>query len=323
LNDPLTPTAPGEGAEQQIPELRRLGEQLAQARQRAGLSEEVLTQRLCIAPRQLKALEEGDHTHLPEGVFIVALARRVAETLHADVDEALQAVRQSRLLRPPEHATRPPSDAGPDQEISRRSPAAPGPSAMASGLAMSSPPQPQEPSTAKPPTPSPIASSDRDAGLEASGSMWRTGPSRWTFVAPLAALVVAGGLATVWLASSRPGLKRSSTTSSTSGLAPAPSSTPASSPAAADTLRLWTREPSWVEVRDVTGRTLFEGTLSGEKRFPIGSGIEVIAGRPHAVMAAVGAASGTPLGGVADIRWKRFSAMESRLDSPASPAPTP
>lgn len=78
-----------------------------------------------------------------------------------------------------------------------------------------------------------------------------------------------------------------------------------------------------MEVRDLAGRTLFEGILTGEKRFPVGSGIEVIAGRPHAVRASVGAAPGAPLGGVADIQWRRFSAAGSALASPPSLAPTP
>jgi cytoskeleton protein RodZ len=82
-------------------------------------------------------------------------------------------------------------------------------------------------------------------------------------------------------------------------------------------------EPSWVEVRDSRGRTLFEGTLSGEKTFPLGPGLEVIAGRPYAVSAAIGGAPASPLGGVDDIRWKRFTPGAVQPEGSPSSPPSP
>lgn len=303
---PVAPTVPGEGAAQPIPELLQLGEQLVQARTMAGISEEELAQRLRLAPRQLKALEEGDHTRLPEGVFVVALARRIAGALHTDLEDAIQAVKQSRLMRREAPAPHPPAVASTGEGT-------PGPT---------HPPALSPPPTART-DPAPMAAAPMDSALKTSVVPWR-----WPLGA-LAALIAAGGLAAAWLLFPQPSPKGVSTTPSRpsplSNPPPAPSlaSATASAPAESDSLRLNASEPSWVEVREVNGRTLFEGTLSGEKRFPLGRGIEVIAGRPHAVRVSVGSATGAPLGGVADIRWKRFSPAGLPSDSPSSPSPSP
>ena len=90
-----------------------------------------------------------------------------------------------------------------------------------------------------------------------------------------------------------------------------------------DTLRLQASEPSWLQVRDASGKTLFEGTLNGEKSFPLGRGLEVMAGRPYAIRASIGAGPASPLGGVDDLRWKRFSPQPLTPAAPAAPSPSP
>jgi transcriptional regulator with XRE-family HTH domain len=277
----VAPPASNAGADQPIPELLRLGEEVARARQAAGLSEDELASRLRLEPRQLKALEAGDHTRLPEGVFVVALARRVADALHSDLEEAIVAVRQSPLMR----RERPERTAAPNSEAPWR-------------------PSPAGPSTASKAPHVPALSR----------------PGRFL----LAALLAAGAMAAAWLLSPHRlrGLSPTPKPEPTQAQSPAaaPAQTPA--PVASDNLRLSASEPSWVEVREVNGRSLFEGTLTGEQRFPIGHGIEVIAGRPHAVRASVGPGPGAPLGGVADIRWKRFSPGNLPPPSPASALPS-
>ncbi len=289
---PVAPSSPDEGVEPPIPELIRLGEQLGRARQNAGLSTDDLAGRLRLAPRQLKALEEGDHARLPEGVFVVALARRIAGALNADLEEAIQAVRESRLMRRAQEGKPAPAAAPREAWARSDAPMAPVPPA--------STPTPPAPRASKPGAP---------------------GPWRW----PLAALLAVGVLGCAWLLVSRPNPRGASSGSPTPDSppgAPAPPSTP--TPTAEDnTLRLSASEPSWVEVREVMGRTLFEGTLTGEKRFPIGRGLEVISGRPHAVRAAVGAGDSAPLGGVSDIRWKRFTPGAPPPAPPSSPSPSP
>ena len=305
-----------------IPELQRLGEQLAQAREGAGLSLEGLAKTLRVEPRLLRALEQGDHQQLPEGVFIVALARRIAGSLHTNVDDAIDKVRQSRLMdyRPPGRNSA--SLESRPSQVSRPLQAAP---AATRGHRAPRGPAAQGPSM----------------------------PWRW----PLAALIAAGGAAALWLLLPQTPNRKPSSTESRGAASPAPtavkppvakapvgqqspearrtvtsgartpSPTPAPSaspsPASPDTLRLQAKEPSWIEVRDADGRTVFEGTLSGEKSFPLGRGLEVIAGRPYAVSGAVGAAPATPLGGVDDIRWKRFTPGSLTPAAPPPPVPTP
>lgn len=300
-----------------IPELQRLGEQLAQAREGAGLSLEGLAKTLRVEPRLLRALEQGDHQQLPEGVFIVALARRIAGSLHINVDDAIDKVRQSRLMdyRPPGRGIAS-LEGGPSQ-VSRPSQAAP------------------------------VATRRRPA---AQGSSM---PWRW----PLAALIAACGASALWLLLPQNSNRKPTSPESLAPVSPAPtavkppvaeaplgqqapgagrtatSSAPSTSPTPApsasptsvntDTLSLQAKEPSWIEVRDADGRTVFEGTLSGEKSFPLGRGLEVIAGRPYAVSAAVGPAPATPLGGVDDIRWKRFTPGSVTPNTPPPTVPTP
>lgn len=300
-----------------IPELQRLGELLAQAREGAGLSLEGLAKTLRVEPRLLRALEQGDHQQLPEGVFIVALARRIAGILHINVDDAIDKVRQSRLMD-----YRPPGRRASSLE------------ALPSQLS-------------RPLQAAPVATRRRPTA-QASSMPWR-----W----PLAALIAACGAAALWLLLPQtPNRKPSSPESrgptspaptvvkppvakapegqqapgagrTVTSVAPTPSPTPAPSASPttdnSDTLRLQAKEPSWIEVRDSDGRTVFEGTLSGEKSFPLGRGLEVIAGRPYAVSGAVGAAPATPLGGVDDIRWKRFTPGSLTQAAPPPPVPTP
>jgi cytoskeleton protein RodZ len=281
----VAPPSSPQRADEPIPELLRLGEQLAQARQDAGVSLEDLARRLRIEPRQLTALEQGDRAQLPGGVFVVALARRVAGVLHADLDEAIRAVQGSRLV-------------GPELASGGRPAAVGAPSLASRAAAATAVIPPHAPAPTRPPA---------------------ARPGRW----PLAALVATCGLASVWLLAPRtPPRRPSPPDPSPSAAAPTPAQVtapaPGQAPAPVDSLLLRASEPSWVEVREVDGRTLFEGTLTGEKRFPLRRGLEVVAGRPHAVRATLGQGTAVPLGGVADIRWKRFSPAGL---SPAPPEP--
>lgn len=288
--------------EESIPELTRLGEQLTRARQGAGLSVDALAERLRMEPRLLEALEQGDHRKLPEGVFIVATARRIAASLNVNVEEAIANVRQSRLM---EHhaAGRSPSSKEAIPDLPQRPPQAP-----------------------------------RKPHRQKSSHPGRRPIPPWVW--PLAALLTALGAAATWLLLAQPPSQSPSPLPSskldpvTPALKKAPPKPPAAKPTQGtpppgvsgiapgeDTLRLQASEPSWLEVRDANGKTLFEGTLSGEKSFPLGRGLEVMAGRPYAVRASIGSAQANPLGGVDDIRWKRFSPQT--LSPAASPAPTP
>lgn len=90
--------------------------------------------------------------------------------------------------------------------------------------------------------------------------------------------------------------------------------TPAAPPAASS-LQLSSAEPSWLTVEAANGKILYEGLFRGSRRFPIGPGLKVRAGRPDLVQASLGAEAGKPLGKIDQITWVRFG--------PGAPAPTP
>lgn len=81
----------------------------------------------------------------------------------------------------------------------------------------------------------------------------------------------------------------------------------ASQPAEPGQLTLTSTAPSWLAVRDSQGTILFEGTFIGSKRFPLGQGLAVLAGRPDLVVARVGGGAPQPLGPIEAVRWRRFS----------------
>lgn len=283
----LPPTEP-------IPELQKLGSTLAAARHQRGIDLELLAERLRIGASQLRALETGDHTHLPEGVFVIALARRVASALDLNIDEAVQALRGSRLMvRPQPRPSLPPA---PTRRIK----------------------------------PSPTGPLPPRREISGPGQYSRSqGPSPWLWGLPL--LLGALGLAAAlgfnawqqYSRAARPGSAAADAnrpvTPPSRPKAPVAASAAAPPPAAAPSkLRLKATEPSWIQVRQIDGKVIFEGTLTGEQTFPLGQGLEVLAGRPYAVLASVGDATARPLGPVDDLSWHRF-----KPTAPASPSASP
>jgi hypothetical protein len=102
----------------------------------------------------------------------------------------------------------------------------------------------------------------------------------------------------------------------------------APAPAGPALLVLRSQEPSWLEVRDSQDATLFEGTLEGEKSFPLGKGLRVMAGRPDLVRAEVAGQEPRVLGPINQVIWRSFSANPQRAeaaaaapDAPKAPAP--
>jgi cytoskeletal protein RodZ len=87
-----------------IPQLQRIGQRLAQARQAQGISLDQQAERLHMGPEQLRALEEGNREELPEAVFVVAQARRVAASLGVNIDDDIAALRANQAFqaRPPQ-----------------------------------------------------------------------------------------------------------------------------------------------------------------------------------------------------------------------------
>jgi hypothetical protein len=61
---------------------------------------------------------------------------------------------------------------------------------------------------------------------------------------------------------------------------------------------------SWLAVRDASGRNLFEGEFKGERRFPLGKGLRVIAGRPDLVTVRVDQVPPRKLGRIDQLQWQ-------------------
>lgn len=80
--------------------LAALGRRLRQARQARGLAVNALADRLRIGVEQLEALETANRERLPEPVFVIAHARRIAAVLELDITAEVQALRASDELQP-------------------------------------------------------------------------------------------------------------------------------------------------------------------------------------------------------------------------------
>ena len=72
---------------------------------------------------------------------------------------------------------------------------------------------------------------------------------------------------------------------------------------------------SWVEVEEATGNQLYAGILEGERRFTIGPGLRLNAGRPDLVRYRIGNRPAAPLGAIEDVGWRTLA---SPLQNPAA-----
>jgi cytoskeletal protein RodZ len=268
-----------EDSDAPIPELVRLGERLASARRELGLSLEEVASRLRLGTEQLVALEAGDHTQLPEAVFVVAQAKRVAGVLRIDISQQISDLQDSRMMRKPGRSSLPSTPRRPVTAAASPSPRGGAPSSprrSLGGLLL-------------------ILLAGGALGLTVVAVLQRRLPSLANWRLPIPRTEPAPG------ASPPP------------ATAPAPPAPTPAADVAPDQLLLKSGEPSWLEVRDASGGTLFRGTFSGEKRFPLGSGLRVLAGRPDLVTAAVGGSEARPLGPIDQVVWRSFK------PSPVSP----
>jgi cytoskeletal protein RodZ len=304
-DEPVPPTGPDSTLSQEapapIPELVALGRQFKAARQSRGLDLEVLAERLCIGHEQLKALENADTSRLPELVFVIAQVRRVAASLGVDAEEAVAALRAATPAWT--------KDATPSPARRPRA------QASQAGRAPTTPARAREPERA----------GSRTAGPLLAG-------------AALLLSTAAVGLGLLWHRSS----SAPSSTGQINNSAPQASSAPttaaaippsaavakAPAPAGPALLVLRSQEPSWLEVRDSQGATLFEGTLEGEKSFPLGQGLRVMAGRPDLVRAEVAGQQPGVLGPIDQVIWRSFAAVPGNATAtgaaqapPTTPAP--
>ena len=70
----------------------RAGSLLRVARESAGMSIDAVASHLKLAPRQVKALEDGDYSHLPGRTFVRGFVRNYARLVHLDAEQVLSAL---------------------------------------------------------------------------------------------------------------------------------------------------------------------------------------------------------------------------------------
>ena len=280
------PSSPGTNLSP--PELMALAAAIAQARLNAGLGVAELAKRLNMGVEQLESLESGDLDRLPEQVFVIAQARRIAQNLGVSIDGEIQALRQSGSLntRSIELQTLKPKA---ELEEPRFGPAA-NQAPRGNGVV-------------------PVLASLALACGVAAGTvaLWQQWQGRQ--------------LASI---QAKPVLTKPVQTKPAQALATATAT--ATAKTGATNLTLSSRNHTWLEVKTLKGKQLFRGDFKGRKGFPLNEGLRVLAGRPDLVLVQVGTTAARPLGSISDVKWQTFAAPKVPAPSgtdrrPPEPSP--
>lgn len=269
--------------------LERLGAALREARQQRGIERAALASKLCMGEEQLSALEDADQSKLPESVFVIAQSRRVADALGLDI---------SLLIAPLKSAT-PIASNRPGAEALGRLPSRPAPAGR--GASVHRLPRPRRRNGAGPLRG--LASTALVAGVVAAG-VWawpvlqQRLPRQGTAPVPTSAVPT------------KPKTPK-----------PVAAAKPASPAVPAGELVVSASQPSWLEVQSAAGKqVLFKGSFKGERRFPVGQGLKLLAGRPDLVTVRLGRDPARALGTIDQIRWVSVPAEQPGA---AAPAPAP
>ena len=253
-----------------VPPPGMAGALLRAAREAAGMSVDAVAQQLKLAPRQVKALEEGDFSHLPGRTFVRGFVRNYARLVRLDPEKVLGALPAGAsaptLEAPMLQQTAPTMGELPTNEHSKS-----GwtrwaiPLTLAAIVAAAAtyewlrPPGESRATPAKDPAASIERSAPTFAKHDAPGTSLQN---------PLAAGAPTPDLSPASAASASPA--PASSTSATPATAGSPAPTAAAVPAstadatiADQPLMLAFRDYSWTEVRDRNGRVLLSGMNPG------------------------------------------------------------
>ena len=269
--------------------LRRLGDCLQEARLSRGLELAQLAGQLRMGEEQLEALEQGDSGRLPELVFVIAQARRVATSLGVDINPLVEPLKQGGFAIKP--APAPLTTAAPKAEERR-------PTRLTARQYTLAKAKERRPRLRR-----------RIGALALVAGLIGAGAWGWQRRQSLPALLT--GVAVVPKgpqASQIPAVKPAATKRAAKAK---------QVPQRPTTLSLSSPQSSWVEVRSITGQQLFIGTLKGGRRFPLGSGLRVLAGRPDLVTAELGSGPAKPLGRIDQISWVTFKPATAATAAPA------
>jgi len=282
-----------------------LGSSLREARRGRGLELSQLATQLRMGEEQLRALEEADLERLPEMVFVIAQARRVAGSLGVDIDPLVAPLKQGGFTIKPAPAPLSAHEEPGDRRPSRLT-ASQYTEAKASARQRRGNPLKR------------LASLALVAGLISGGAWgWQQRQRLPNEVAWIQGRLQA-------LTGKTPAVRRTPAKPKAKAVAK-----PAVKPVAPTSLTLISPQPSWIEVRSLVGnKQLFEGNLSGRRVFPLGQGLRVLAGRPDLVQASLGTAAAKPLGTIDQINWLTFkpttkpAAPKAATAKPAAPTAT-
>jgi len=263
------------------------GAVLLQARTALGLSREQLAERLHMRPHQIEALECHQQERWPEAVFTIAQVRRLAAALGLDAEPVVEAFRADL-----------------SQQTNEASPAA----KAVFQLGRSEPTAQAKREEGQRDW---LHESKKDNKTKAKASPVRFQRPSWLVPSiGVVALLAIGGVA---ISRNLPALqgqlaaipklwpKTPAKPSADAAVAATPKPQP-------ETLELSLSEPVWMSVRQLAGqKQLFEGLMQpGPHSFPLGTGVQVLAGRPDLVMAHIGDQPAKALGSIETIQWVTF-----------------
>ncbi|MFL0774378.1 MAG: RodZ domain-containing protein, partial [Prochlorococcus sp.] len=86
----------------------------------------------------------------------------------------------------------------------------------------------------------------------------------------------------------------------------------AAKPAPEGDIELSSLKPSWVSIRDLQGRIVFEGTLDKTVSYPSTQSLEIYAGRPDLVRVSHSGTAPVPLGSIENVRWHRLNTIPKK-----------
>jgi cytoskeletal protein RodZ len=249
---------------------------ISQARLTAGLGVAALAERLNMGVEQLEALESGDLDRLPEQVFVIAQARRIAQNLGVTIDGEIQALRQSGSLN-----TRPIELQNLKLKAELEEPRGPATNQAPRGNGVV-----------------PVLASLALAGGVAAGSvaLWQQWQGR-----QLPAI------------QAKPVLTKPVQTKQAQAAAKGQALTPAKT--GATSLTLSSGSNTWLEVKTLKGKQLFRGDFKGRQGFPLNEGLRVLAGRPDLLLVQVGGTAARPLGSISEVTWQTFAAPKAPAPS--------
>ena len=261
------------------------GAVLLQARTALGLSREQLAEQLHMRPHQIEALECHQQERWPEAVFTIAQVRRLATALGLDAEPVVEAFRADL-----------------SQQTTEASPAA----KAVFQLGRS---EPKAQAKREEGQRDWLHESKKDSKTKASPVRFQR-PSWLVPSIGVVALLAIGGVA---ISRNLPALqgqlaaipklwpKTPAKPSADAAVAATPKPQPT-------TLDLSLSEPVWMSVRQLVGqKQLFEGLMQpGPHSFPLGTGVQVLAGRPDLVMAHIGDQPAKALGSIETIQWVTF-----------------